>query len=174
MGKASAQPTAARSTSRFSRACWVTNTKKGIETMSTEENKAMMRRFSEVMNTGIVDHLDEILAADFVWHNTGRRGAEAMKRHVIGFRAIFADTHLVIEDMIAEADKVVARLTASGTHKGAFSGIQPTGKKVTWTAIVIGRCSGGKLVEMWSNEDALGRLQQLGVELVPPKGESEG
>ena len=77
-------------------------------------------------------------------------------------------------DVIAEGDRVVARIAGSGTHKGEFSGIQPTGKKVTWTGIAIGRCTGDKLVEMWSNEDALGRLRQLGLKLVPPKGEGEG
>jgi predicted ester cyclase len=173
MGKASAQLTATRSTSGFRHACWVTNTKKGIETMSTEGNKATIHRFNEVMNTGTVDTLDEILAADFVWHNTGRRGVKAMKQAVIAFRTIFPDTHLVIEDVIAEGDKVVVRLSGSGTHKGEFFGIQPTGKMVTWTGIAIGRCRDGKIVEMWSNEDGLGRLRQLGVELVPPKGESE-
>lgn len=134
--------------------------------MSTEENKATIRRIAEVWNTGNVDLLDEIMATDFAWSNGDLRGVEALKQQVIAFRTSFPDVHLVTEDVIAEGDKVVTRLSGSGTHKGEYSGIQPTGKKVTWTAIVIGRCTGGKIVEVWVNEDQLGRLQQLGA--IPP------
>ena len=134
--------------------------------MSTEANKAIMRRFVEVWNTDNVDLIDEVVAADCVLPNLGVRGAEALKQGVTAFRSIFPDTHLTTEDVIAEGDKVVVRISGSGTHMAEFAGIQATGKKVTWTGIAIGRCAGGKLVEVWSNEDALGRLQQLGA--IPP------
>jgi predicted ester cyclase len=134
--------------------------------MSTEANKAIMRRFVEVWNTDNVDLIDEVVAADCVLPNLGVRGAEALKQGVTAFRTTFPDTHLTVEDAIAEGDKVVVRISGSGTHLAELAGIEPTGKKVTWTAIAIGRCVDGKLVEVWSNEDALGRLRQLGA--IPP------
>jgi predicted ester cyclase len=83
-------------------------------------------------------------------------------------RIFHLDTHFTIEDVIAEGDKVVTRWTARGTHKGELQGIPPTGKQVVVTGIVINRLVNGKLEEGWSNFDALGMLQQLGV--IPSMG----
>ena len=135
--------------------------------MSAEESKATARRFvGEVWSEGNLDVADEILAADVVWHNTPFDNAEAFKQQVGAFRSGFPDLQLVTEDLVAEEDKVVVRLTAQGTHAS-------TGKQATWTGICILRIAGGKIVEAWADEDRLGRFQQLGFELVPPKGESE-
>ena len=76
---------------------------------------------------------------------------------------------LKVEDIIAEGDKVVTRLTCRGTQQGAFMGIPPTGKQATITAIDINRFAGGKSVEHWLNMDTLGLLQQLGV--IPAPGQ---
>ena len=137
--------------------------------MSIEENKATIRRFTDAWNGGNLDIIDEILAADYVWHDTEISGIEPFKNNVSWWRTVFSDLHFVIEDMIAQGDKVAARFTCSGTHKADFAGVPPTGKRVTWTAIVIFRCTGGKIVELWANEDSLGRLQQIGA--IPPLGE---
>ena len=73
----------------------------------------------------------------------------------------FPDLHFTVEDIIADQDKVVTRLTCRGTQQGAFMGIPPTGKQATTTAIDINRFAGGKSVEHWLNMDTLGLLQQL-------------
>ena len=73
------------------------------------------------------------------------------------------DFHHVVEDQIAEGDKVVSRITASGTHTGELPGVQPTGSRVTMTGIAIRRVAAGKLVEHWSQVDLLGLLQGLGI-----------
>ncbi len=70
--------------------------------------------------------------------------------------------HIVIDDQIAEGDRVVTRWTARGTHKGEWMGIAPTGKPVTVTGILISRFAGGRVVEEWENYDALGMMRQLG------------
>jgi predicted ester cyclase len=79
------------------------------------------------------------------------------------FYSAYPDLHTTIEDMIAEGDKVVTRLTFGGTHQGTFQGIPPTGKQVTITGIQILRIADSKLVEHRSEFDALGMMQQLGV-----------
>ena len=81
----------------------------------------------------------------------------------------FPDLYFTVEDLIAEGDKAVARLTVRGTQQGVFMGIPPTGKHVTVTAIDINRFAGGKSVEHWLNMDTLGLLQQLGV--IPAPGQ---
>ena len=77
--------------------------------------------------------------------------------------AAFSHSHIDVEDIIVEGDKVVARVTASGTHQGEFMGIAPTGNRVEFSAIDISRIAEGKIVEHWSNSDQLGMMQQLGV-----------
>jgi steroid delta-isomerase-like uncharacterized protein len=77
-------------------------------------------------------------------------------------RTSFPDLTITIEDLIAEGDKVVTRLTARGTHQGTFRGIAPTGRVVSWTGIRIFRIAEGKIVEHWANWDDLSLLQQLG------------
>jgi steroid delta-isomerase-like uncharacterized protein len=80
----------------------------------------------------------------------------------------FPDLKLMVEDQIAEGDKVVTRWSATGTHQGELLGIPPTGKQTTATGITIDRIQGGKIVETWTHWDNLGLLQQLGV--VPQMG----
>jgi predicted ester cyclase len=82
----------------------------------------------------------------------------------------FPDTHMTIEDLIVEGDKVVGRYTMTGTHKGAYMGIPPTNKKLTMSVIEIDRFVGGKCVESWLKADTLGMMQQLGAIPTPGKG----
>jgi predicted ester cyclase len=135
--------------------------------MSTEDNKALMRRFyEEVFNQKNTAAIDEFIDPHGVDHSAppGTPGGIEGQKQLIGmYLTAFPDVHLTVEDMIAEGDTVVARLTARGTHQGAYMGIPPTGKQVTVTAIDINRMAGGKSVEHWLEMDNLGMLQQLGV-----------
>ena len=78
------------------------------------------------------------------------------------FRGAFPDLEFVAEDMIAEGDKVAARITVRGTHKGPFLDIAPTGKQVSVNAIDIFRFANGKIVEHWGVMDQMSMMQQLG------------
>jgi steroid delta-isomerase-like uncharacterized protein len=133
--------------------------------MSTEENKAVVRRFSAaVLNQGDFSHVDEILAPDFVLHGfagfpPNRAGVEMI---VGAFRAAFPDWRETIEELIAEGDTVVARITGSGTHQHEFMGIPAKGTHVTVSAIAMYRIAGGMIQEDWVQIDQLGLLQQLG------------
>ncbi len=143
--------------------------------MSTEKNKAVIRRvFEEAMNKGDLAVADEGIASNYVFHGpVGQefKGPEEFKQLVSMYRTAFPDLHCVIEDMVAEGDKVSARSTIRGTHKGNLMGIAPTGKQVTVTGIVIVRFVGGREVEAWSVMDLLSMMQQLGV--VPPMGQGK-
>jgi len=141
--------------------------------MSIEENKAMDRRFyEEVWNGGNLAVVDEFVAANYVDHDpqpTGAlEGVEGIKQSVTMYRTAFPDAHFTIEDQIAEGDLLVTRWRARGTHQGPLMGIPPTGKPAMVTGISITRWASGKVVEGWTNFDALGLLQQLGA--VPSMG----
>jgi predicted ester cyclase len=79
------------------------------------------------------------------------------------FMGAFPDCQFTIEDMIAEGDRVATKKTFTGTHKGEFNGIPPTGRRVTLTFVDILRLRDGKIVEHWLSMDQLSFLQQLGV-----------
>ena len=142
--------------------------------MSTEENKALIRRGYEVANRGnlteILAAADELYAPDFVLHDPssalpagGIRSREDYKQFGTGFLAAFPDLEWTIEDMIAEGEKVVVRYTFHGTHQGQWRGLPPTGKAVTFTGTVTCRMVDGKVVEAWQNADNLSVLRQLGL-----------
>ena len=107
-----------------------------------------------------------MIASDVISHSArpGQTpGLEGVKQLFSSLHAAFSDFHIDVEDMIAEGDKVVARVTGSGTHQGEFVGIAPTRNRVEFSAIDIARFTGGKIVEHWSNSDRLGMMRQLGV-----------
>lgn len=141
--------------------------------MSTEQHKAMDRRFyEEVWSQGNLVALDELMDGNFDDHDDPDpsetlEGLEHVKHTITMYRTAFPDAHFTVEDQIAEGDMVVTRWTARGTHKGAFKGIPPTGKQVITTGISITRVASGKFVEGWTLFDALGLLQQLGVVPLP-------
>ena len=134
--------------------------------MSTEENKAIVRRCYEELNERNWDVLDELFAANYVDHQAGGveiHGLEELKQFMTGFFNAFPDVRFTVEDLIAEDDKVVARWTSQWTHKGELMGIAATGKQGTTTGIAIFQIVGGKVVEEWPAVDMLGLMQQLGV-----------
>jgi steroid delta-isomerase-like uncharacterized protein len=132
--------------------------------MSTEEKKAVARRWFEVWEKKDVGLIDELHAADYVGHIVGTpgpvRGREALKQLFTSYLAAF-DVHRTNEFIIAEGDMVVAYDTYRVKHKGEFAGIPPTGKELTVTGIDIYRIVDGKIVEQWYEMDLTGMLQQL-------------
>ena len=131
----------------------------------SEDNKALVRRYlEETVNAGNVAAIDELTAVDYVGHMTGVPPFDrAMhKQLLVSFRSAFPDQHVTIEELISEGDKVVNRSTYTGTHRGEFQGIAPTGKQFTISGINMSRITNGKVVEDWTVLDMLGMLQQMG------------
>ncbi len=142
--------------------------------MSAEENKALVRRYFEAIDdrrdAAVVD---EFLAPDFVSHNPSPgygSDREGQKQAFAHFLAAAPDGYHIIDDQIAEGDKVVTRLTAHGTQTGELFGIPPTNTRITMTGIAVHRVRDGKIVEHWHEIDMLSGLQQLGV--IPAPGEA--
>ena len=133
--------------------------------MTPEANKALIRRhFAEIWNQRRLDIADELVDEAYLSHFPvpGQPpGIAGFTYAVQMLHQSFPDLVITVEDLIAEGDKVAARLTARGTHRGAFRGIAPTGRAVTWAGIRIFRIANGKIAEHWANWDDLSLLRQL-------------
>lgn len=138
----------------------------------TAENKVVMSRFVEFINTGSEKLAEELISPDAVFHVPGRREplrGPAGYLAVIGMmRGGFPDIQWTLEEMIAEDDKVAARFTMRGTHQGSFFGVPPTGKTIAVQAMNFYRLSAGQFIEERGQPDLLGLLQQIGA--VPSPG----
>ena len=135
--------------------------------MSTEPKAVIERFFDEAINQQKLEILDEILAPDFrgsilEYEQTSSTGEE-LKQGLTMVLNAFPDYHQIIHDWIVEGEKVVARWTTTGTHKGVYNGIPPTGKVIREHGIDIFRVVDGKIVEHWVEIDVLGIYKQMGV-----------
>lgn len=129
-----------------------------------------MRRLYDFLSAGDIDGFGASIADDFVDHEE-LPGLAPTKEGVLTFFrmyvAAFPDLRMVPEDVIASGDKVVARVRATGTHKGAFMGLSATGRRVDVQLIDIIRFGAdGRAREHWGVFDQLAMLQQLGA--IPP------
>jgi predicted ester cyclase len=135
--------------------------------MSTEENKAQfLRTYEELFNKGNLAVADELVTPDFL--NTDAppgmdRGPESMRSIVTMLRAAFPDLHYTIYEMVAEGDTVMGRVTMSGTHRGPFQGMSPTGRSFHQDQMHLVRFRDGKAIEHRAVRDDLGMMRQFGV-----------
>jgi len=142
-----------------------------MSTTQETSNKATFRRIEDAVNTGDLEVIskvtNELVAPDVLIHMP--LATEAPRPHE-AFRQLWAmllrglpDLHLTIEDLVEEGDKVVMRASVTGTHKGEYMGVQPTGKSITYNEIFIWRLAGGRIAEMWGVVDVFAQMKQLGV-----------
>jgi predicted ester cyclase len=131
--------------------------------VSLEDNKALVRREQEELwnHTGNLDAAEELFVTE---------QAEAARQEAAEFRQGFPDVVSIIEDLIAEGDKVAARWRARATHRGEYVGVPPTGREVEFTGISVYRIEGNRIAESWTVEDELGLMRQIGA--VPEPGQS--
>ena len=140
--------------------------------MLEETNKDLVRRYYEdLWNRWDLTVAQELISPEIAFRGSlgmTARGLVGFMGYVPAVRAAFPDFHNTIEELIAEGDKVVARLTYRGTHRGHLFGIVPTGRQVVYSGIAIFRIAGGKIVDGWVIGDTLALMQQLGA--VPVMG----
>jgi predicted ester cyclase len=124
--------------------------------MGTEANKQLVRRLvDEVVNQRNAEPLDELAQDDF---------AALARRWISPFRSSFPDFRMEIVELVAENDVVVAHFKCSGTHRGEWLGISPTGRRFEDVdEIYIFHVRDGKLAQWRGVEDTLSRMRQLGI-----------
>ena len=129
--------------------------------MSVEEAKDLVRRMYDLLNQGKIDACYELFAPQYVYHHiNGGMNVKAAKEHEVEWFRAFADVQVTIDDMVAEGDKVVVRVTWKGTHTGNGFGWTPTGNKINITNSNTFRIIGDRITELWNVCD-LRLLQQI-------------
>jgi len=127
----------------------------------SEENKDMVRRMVEAINSGEEDAaVDELFAP---------RAARRVKRLFAEFRSAFPDWQEETVELVAEGDTVAGRFKCAGTHRGEFLGEAPTGKRMEVEEVFFLRAEDGKFVDFWALEDSMGRMRQLGLIPTPKR-----
>jgi steroid delta-isomerase-like uncharacterized protein len=126
----------------------------------TEANKRISWRLQEeVFGQGKLESVDELLAPNYVSHAPGdpelSRRPEDIKETVRAYHSAFPDIIFAVEKQVAEGDMVVTRWIARGTHRGEFMGLPPSGRRIEVSGMSMDRISGGRIVEIWNNWEAL-------------------
>ena len=136
--------------------------------MTPDEHVTVVRRLiDECVNTHRADLLDDTVAPDVRVHPAtpgaapDTVGIEDLRAAFHGFRVVFGDLHITVDDVVAAGDRVAVRWTAEGVHVGELAGIPATGRQVRWGGIDLYRLDGGKIAEWWRNDDHAGLLSQL-------------
>lgn len=143
--------------------------------MSTESNKAAVRRYRDALNAGDLDEAMAAFAPNAVVHSSGAPNPltlEEFKHFGRAMLSAFSGGTSTVEDVIAEGNKVVTRITYRGTHTGDMMGIPPTGRSVTVAETIIDQFADGRIVESWRLFDQLAMMQQLGLIPTPGSGGS--
>jgi serine phosphatase RsbU (regulator of sigma subunit)/ketosteroid isomerase-like protein len=133
-----------------------------------EKNKALVRRFLEAQAKGNLNVIDEVLTPHFVDHDRLPGQApdrEGYKRVITEYHAAFSNVRFLVEDQLAEGDKVVTRFIVRATHDlGELMGVAPTGREVTYKALAIHRIVGGKIVEEWAEGSNISAVMEQRLE----------
>lgn len=139
--------------------------------MTTKKNKATIRKVIEELNSG--NFLWDTMTPDCVLHNDNpppsTLSVQEFRQFMTEMTTAFPDYHVVIDDLIAEDDKVVGLYSETATMRGPFMGMEATGKSYTAPAIEIYRFEAGKIAEIWMIRNAANMFQQLEVVSVAPE-----
>jgi steroid delta-isomerase-like uncharacterized protein len=133
--------------------------------------KDTYRRIIEAISKGDAGALHDLVAPDIVDHNPSPNqapGLEGFKQWMVAVRTSFPDLEGTVNDVLAEGDRVAARVTWRGTHRGDFAGVRATNKPVSFAAFHVVRFSRGQAIEWWGTADLLGALQQIGATISEP------
>ncbi|MEV2251859.1 ester cyclase [Streptomyces sp. NPDC050147] len=140
-----------------------------MPTAGGTSDTASLDRLNSAVNSGDLDvisrTIDEVVAPDVLFHAPvplGATGAEALKRVWEVLLRAFPDLHVAVEETVVEGGKVAAMNTVTGTHRGEYQGMAPTGKTVRYNEIFIFRFVDGRIAEIRGVVDVLGQLRQLG------------
>jgi steroid delta-isomerase-like uncharacterized protein len=136
-----------------------------------EQNRRLIHRFyDEMWNPGNFAKVDELIAEGIVFRGSlgnEMRGREGFRGYMRKVQSAFPDFHNAVEEIVAEGDRVVTRMTYSGTHRGELFGVAPTGKKIAYAGAAFFRIEDGKVAEGWVLGDLLSVLRQLGASKIP-------
>ncbi len=141
--------------------------------MSQQENIATQQKMGEAINSGNFDALKQAFASNVKDHDPAPDqgpGPEGFAQFFRALRSAFPDLAVAVDHLVGDEDNVAIAYTMTGTHKGNFQGMAPTGKKIRARGVQIARFEHGKIVERWGSSDELGILKQIGAAVEPGAG----
>ncbi len=135
--------------------------------MSTERNKAILRRFfDEAWNRKNAEIADELFAAEYVLSDPGNlwitKGPVGVRQMIQAYNGAFPDAHFTIEEQIAEGDWVVTRWKVQSTHRGALLDLGATNRRSGTAGILFSQLKDGKIIREWTQWNKEGLMSQLG------------
>lgn len=133
----------------------------------TTHKQRIRHLYEDVINHGKLDELAALVSPDYV-DPQGHRGVAAFTANIAELRTGFPDIQFTVDDLVAEADRVVVRWHWQATHTGTFRNNAPTGRAVHNSGIAIYQLADDKIVANWLETDRLGALQQMGALPAPP------
>ncbi|HEX8363381.1 MAG TPA: ester cyclase [Longimicrobium sp.] len=129
-----------------------------------ERNKQLVRDYVATWNRGDLEGLSRFWSSDMVHHTRTRAQTFEEVRDVVGnFMGAFPDLHFELDDIVAEGDRVVTRMTATGTNHGSYLGVEPTYRQIHCNVMGIARVRGDRIVEHWGVTDELAMMAQMGM-----------
>ena len=144
---------------------------------SAEQNKQLVRQYFEAYDQQDTERIGQLVSnSNYSFHLYGMPTMDwnGTKQFYTEAWSAFPDLHHEIFDIVAEGDKVAVRYNIIGTHKGELQGMPPTGKEVSFGAMVFITLVDGKVAEEWEIADTIGLMQQIGVTPTPPSAASDG
>jgi C-1 hydroxylase len=129
----------------------------------SQENRELVRRWFEALSRHDADSVADMVTVDFVHNSSTNQGRDGVRAELDYWFSAFPDASVSVEDLIAEGDRVVARVTSSGTHGGEFMGSPATGKRISVQEVDIFRIENDRIAEAWAAVDFFGVLTQLGL-----------
>lgn len=142
--------------------------------MATDTASRIRQHFDETWHQRTPSFADEAYSPDFIYHDVfgGDLDRQGFKQFVRTIRDAFPDVRFRLDDIIVAGEASTVRWTATGTHRGEFLGVAPTGRSVSVTGITLFRFVGERQRELWVNWDVYGVMKQLG--LAPQLGLGSG
>ena len=133
--------------------------------MSQQDNIATTQQFGDAINAGQFSRFHDLMSPSVVDQDAAPDQGPGPEGFVGFFETLttaFPDLNFAVDHMVADDDNVSIAYTVTGTHKGDFMGVPPTGKLISVRGMQIARFENGKIAERWGSSDELGILKQLG------------
>jgi steroid delta-isomerase-like uncharacterized protein len=133
--------------------------------MAKQDNIRTQEEFGAAVSEGKLDKIRELMTPNVLDHDPAPGqgpGPEGFIRFFENFRAAFPDLKVTGEHIVVDDDNIAVAYTLTGTHKGTFMGVPPTGRKISARGVQIARFENGKIAERWGSSDELGILRQIG------------
>jgi steroid delta-isomerase-like uncharacterized protein len=135
--------------------------------LGEDANQTLIRQYADLYNTGDLSKIDQIVSPLFIErgpeYGSASIGLDGLRGRIATLRRAFPDLQVTVEEAVIAGNRVTARMTLTGTQRGEFMGLTPSGKAMKTMAVSLFRITDSKIVEAWDGFDRYDLMAQLGV-----------